>query len=91
VTRYRAVLLDIDGTTTPVSFVYEVLFPYALAKLETFFGSPAHRGRDRDIALLREERRAESNPADLPAWAEETRKAGYRRGELRGEVYPEVE
>ena len=25
----RAVLLDIEGTTTPIRFVYEVLFPYA--------------------------------------------------------------
>lgn len=26
---FRAVLLDIEGTTTPISFVYETLFPYA--------------------------------------------------------------
>ena len=26
---YQGVLLDIEGTTTPVQFVYEVLFPYA--------------------------------------------------------------
>ena len=24
-----AVLLDIEGTTTPISFVFDVLFPYA--------------------------------------------------------------
>jgi enolase-phosphatase E1 len=29
----RGVLLDIEGTTTPVSFVYQVLFPYAEARL----------------------------------------------------------
>jgi len=29
----RAVLLDIEGTTTPISFVYEVLFPYARRNL----------------------------------------------------------
>ena len=27
----RGIVLDIEGTTTPVSFVYEVLFPYARA------------------------------------------------------------
>ncbi len=32
----RAVLTDIEGTTTPVAFVYEVLFPYAAARLEGF-------------------------------------------------------
>ena len=26
---YKAVLLDIEGTTTPISFVHDVLFPYA--------------------------------------------------------------
>lgn len=30
----QGVLTDIEGTTTPVSFVYEVLFPYAEARLE---------------------------------------------------------
>ena len=25
----RAILLDIEGTTTPIAFVYDVLFPYA--------------------------------------------------------------
>src|SRR5262249_36825171 len=30
----RAVLTDIEGTTTSISFVYDVLFPYAAARLE---------------------------------------------------------
>ncbi len=29
----RALLLDIEGTTTPISFVYEVLFPFARHRL----------------------------------------------------------
>jgi enolase-phosphatase E1 len=29
----RGVVLDIEGTTTPVTFVYNVLFPYARARL----------------------------------------------------------
>lgn len=33
---FRAVLLDIEGTTTPVSFVYEVLFPYAQRELQQY-------------------------------------------------------
>lgn len=32
----RAILLDIEGTTTPVAFVYEVLFPYARLHVEEF-------------------------------------------------------
>jgi len=32
----RAVLLDIEGTATPISFVYDVLFPYARAHIGMF-------------------------------------------------------
>lgn len=34
----RHVLLDIEGTTTAISFVYDVLFPYAAKRLPTFIG-----------------------------------------------------
>ncbi|HEY6547201.1 MAG TPA: acireductone synthase [Vicinamibacteria bacterium] len=37
----RAVLLDIEGTTTPVDFVYRVLFPYAQARLESYLAAHA--------------------------------------------------
>jgi enolase-phosphatase E1 len=33
---YTAILLDIEGTTTPVDFVYQTLFPYASRNLEPF-------------------------------------------------------
>ena len=42
----RAVLLDIEGTTTPMSFVFDVLFPYARSHLrrhlEQHASSPEH-------------------------------------------------
>lgn len=44
-----AVLLDIEGTTTPVTFVYEVLFPYARQAAAGYLG--AHVGRD-DMAEI---------------------------------------
>lgn len=34
--RVRVILLDIEGTTTPVDFVTKTLFPYASRKLESF-------------------------------------------------------
>jgi enolase-phosphatase E1 len=37
-----AVLLDIEGTTTPIAFVHEVLFPYARTHLRAFLD--AHDG-----------------------------------------------
>ncbi len=36
--QVRVVLLDIEGTTTPIDFVYKTLFPYASRKLESFLG-----------------------------------------------------
>lgn len=38
----RAVLLDIEGTTTPIAFVHEVLFPFARARLHQYL--TAHAG-----------------------------------------------
>lgn len=35
-----AVLTDIEGTTTSISFVYDVLFPYAAARLDDYCGRP---------------------------------------------------
>jgi enolase-phosphatase E1 len=37
----RAVLLDIEGTTTPIAFVYDTLFPYARAHLREFLETHA--------------------------------------------------
>ena len=34
--QVRIILLDIEGTTTPVDFVYQTLFPYASSKMESF-------------------------------------------------------
>lgn len=39
-----AVLLDIEGTTTPISFVHRILFPYAAAAVEEFLR--LHRAPD---------------------------------------------
>ncbi|MED5460682.1 MAG: acireductone synthase, partial [Pseudomonadota bacterium] len=32
----RAIVTDIEGTTTDINFVHKVLFPYAYAKLPDF-------------------------------------------------------
>jgi enolase-phosphatase E1 len=35
-TQINIILLDIEGTTTPVDFVYKTLFPYASNRIESF-------------------------------------------------------
>lgn len=42
ITGVSHLLLDIEGTTCPVSFVADTLFPYAAARLERFIEDPAN-------------------------------------------------
>ena len=39
-TAVEAIVLDIEGTTTPIAFVYDVLFPFARAHLREFLQNP---------------------------------------------------
>ena len=67
-------LLDVEGTTSPVSMVYDQLFPYARKHLESFLRSQ-YLGEETqaDLALLNQENQAESgsgaprttDPADI--------------------------
>jgi enolase-phosphatase E1 len=56
----RAILLDIEGTTTPIAFVYDVLFPFARRRLRAYLRDPKHRDALREpLQRLREERQAD--------------------------------
>ena len=60
-TNVRAILLDIEGTTTPIEFVYEVLFPFARLNVREFI---QQHNQSEDlravISALRVEHRADS-------------------------------
>jgi enolase-phosphatase E1 len=58
--QVRGILLDIEGTTTPIAFVHEVLFSYARAHAREFLGNNQDSNEVRaDVALLREEHAAD--------------------------------
>lgn len=58
--QIRGILLDIEGTTTPIAFVHEVLFSYARAHARDFLRNNQDSDEVRaDIALLREEHAAD--------------------------------
>ena len=62
----RAILLDIEGTTTPIAFVKDVLFPFARRNATAFLAT--HRTDpevEADLALLAKERAREQPPPDL--------------------------
>lgn len=123
-TQVRAILLDIEGTTTPVDFVTKTLFPYASRKLEDFLRENAADG---EVQSLMKELRAQRdtdkrNGMKPPSWRDDSEEEhsrssvtygqwliardskctplkalqgkiwqqGYARGELKGEVYPDV-
>jgi enolase-phosphatase E1 len=66
----RVVLLDIEGTTTPIDFVYKTLFAYASAHVESFLSA---RLRDLDIrgiveALKADHAKSAAADATPPDW-----------------------
>ncbi len=116
----RAILIDIEGTTTPVAFVYDVLFPFARRHLQAYLLDPEHAESVADaLALLRREWDADTaarhhlsdwqidRPASAAGYLEwlmdrdikspalkrlqgEIWDGGYRSGELKGQVFPDV-
>jgi enolase-phosphatase E1 len=52
----RVLLLDIEGTTTPIDFVYKTLFPYASTRIESFL---AARSDDPEIRAIVQDLKAE--------------------------------
>ena len=71
-----AVLLDVEGTTTPISFVYDTLFPYARKHLRAYLVDRAASDETaRLIDALRVERRREPIGSDAPEWVDVTKLA----------------
>ena len=108
----RYVLTDIEGTTTSVKFVYDVLFPYFrehIGELRDLKQDPEVQKAFRqtvELAQSLEGRRLRSEEdiiSTLYRWSVEDRKItplktlqgllwdkGYRSGEIKGHVYPDV-
>lgn len=97
----KAILTDIEGTTSSIAFVAEVLFPYARAHLAAYVA--AHPAETAPILA----EVAASDPGDpvatLLRWIDEDRKAtplkalqgmiwsdGYASGAFRGHIYPDA-
>jgi enolase-phosphatase E1 len=69
VREFGAVLLDVEGTTTPIEFVTGTLFPFARTRFPVFLrGHAALPGVREDLERLREEHRREGPADPPPAW-----------------------
>lgn len=100
----RAVLTDIEGTTTAIAFVKDRLFPFAAEALDDFLAN--HSTAPAVTAILAEVQ--STAPGQLPAetlrrWMAEDSKAtplkslqgliwrqGYEDGQLQGQLWPDV-
>jgi enolase-phosphatase E1 len=69
----RGIVLDIEGTTTPISFVYDVLFPYARARVAGYLKRSATApGVRADVHRLCEEHTADvARGSAPPPWVDE--------------------
>jgi enolase-phosphatase E1 len=102
--RPTAILTDIEGTTTPIAFVRDTLFPYARARLPGFLET---HGKEPEVAgLLADTASLLGDKPVLQAlldWMDTDAKVtplktlqgliwdeGYRKGELKGVIYPDV-
>ena len=102
--RPHAVLVDIEGTTTPIAFVHRVLFPYARAALPALIRDRAHEPEVADALRAIRRQEPDADPlAQCLAWMDADAKVtplkalqgiaweeGYRSGALRGELYADV-
>jgi enolase-phosphatase E1 len=68
--QIRVILLDIEGTTTPINFVYKTLFPYASRKMESFLRDHARDSAIRSITqeLYEQREQDERDGLQPPAW-----------------------
>jgi enolase-phosphatase E1 len=67
ITGIRGVLLDIEGTTTPIAFVHDVLFSYAKTNVAGYLANHFEAEDVRnDIQLLRDEHAADGRENKQP-------------------------
>jgi enolase-phosphatase E1 len=96
----RAILTDIEGTTSAIAFVKDTLFPFAAANLDAFLDA---RAADPQVAAILAEVPGPDPRATLRHWMQQDAKvtplktlqgmiwrAGFEDGRLRGHLWPDV-
>ena len=116
----KGILLDIEGTTSSISFVHEIMFPFVLGRLDQFliesFGRPEVQtaceqiAKDAGFASLAAWNQASPDSSPTALVQHEVRRlmasdvkatglkalqgliwdGGFRSGQLKAHVYPEV-
>ena len=83
----HGILLDIEGPTTPSSFVYDILFPFSRTELAGYLRLNGYQPHVREIlSQIKWDHAADSEAGhDPPHWEN-----GYRSGRLQGQVFSDV-
>lgn len=86
-TQVRAILLDIEGTTTPIDFVTKRLFPYASRKLEGFLRAHAADAEVRSLLkdLHAQHELDERNGLKPPNWRDDSAEERLRSSSAYGQ------
>jgi enolase-phosphatase E1 len=117
-----AILLDVEGTTTPIDFVYKTLFPFASAHVEDFLRRHFQETETSNLIAQLQDASKSDCANGAPSWTESGSgqtignvaayvrrliardskitplktlqgkiwEEGFRGGDLKGEVYPDV-
>jgi len=80
-------LLDIEGTTTPITFVTETLFPFARMHMQSFL---ERHGRQAETAAFLALMDRDSKAPELKDLQGRIWEEGYRDGTLAGQVFEDV-
>jgi enolase-phosphatase E1 len=78
----KAILLDIEGTTSSVAYVFDVLFPYVRRHLDNYL--KAH-WTDASVAAVREQLAHENGARSFAKWVEDAN-SDSQRAKLAAEV-----
>jgi enolase-phosphatase E1 len=86
----RAILTDIEGTTSSIAFVTETLFPYARAHMRSYLAE--HPEEAHGVSTDTFERWIDEDRKEplLKAIQGHIWRDGYERGELKGHIYPDA-
>jgi enolase-phosphatase E1 len=86
----RAILTDIEGTTSSAAFVNDVLFPYARERLRAYVAAHADEAEGVPVETLERWIDEDRKEPVLKAIQGRIWRAGFESGELKGHVYPDA-
>ncbi|MBA2116609.1 acireductone synthase [Bremerella alba] len=80
---WNVILLDIEGTTSSVSFVYDVMFPYVLRELDAYLDSAWN---EPGLAPVLDQIAQDAGSEDFATWTADCTDESERRAKVATEI-----